>query len=443
MDAFGVQVLAPLMAVESVERIRLWENSFASLFIAVDFNEDIQFKKIIIMPRSDQFSSRTNWDMGANRLNDELERLRAQGQAVIDLTESNPTRCGFSYPKQILEALGHPNNLNYQPDPKGMLTARESVSQYYSRQGKQVDPETVILTSSTSEAYTFLFRLLVNPGEKILIARPSYPLFQYLIELSDAVYDFYPLVYESGRWQVDFDALAEAIDPKTRAIILVNPNNPTGSYITTDERDRLNRLCREHNLALIVDEVFFDYRLDPNDKDGVSFIGNSEVPTFVLNGISKTLGLPQMKLSWIASSGPAEYVQEAVKRLEMISDTFLSVNTPVQNALGAWLSKQGEVQSGILERVRRNHALIKDSALRFDIEFRPTQGGWYAVFGVPSVSDEEGWVLELLTHKYVLVHPGYFFDIQEDGFFVVSLLAAHTDMEKGLKGIGELIKGSK
>lgn len=379
--------------------------------------------------------------MGANRLNDELERLRAQGQAVIDLTESNPTRCGFSYPKQILEALNHPKNLEYHPDSKGLLSAREEVARYYSHQGKTVHPESVVLTSSTSEAYTFLFRLLVDPGEKVLIARPSYPLFQYLIDLSDAVYDFYPLVFDAGRWRVDFGALKEAIDAATRVIILVNPNNPTGSYITAEERDQLNRLCRENNLALIVDEVFFDYRMDPNDKGGVSFIGNVDVSTFVLNGISKTLGLPQMKLSWVATSGPADYVEEAVKRLEMIADTFLSVNTPVQNALGAWLSKQQEVQSGILERVRRNHALIKDFAGQNGVEFRPTQGGWYAVFGIPNVADEEAWVLSLLTSKHVLVHPGYFFDLQGEGFFVVSLLQEVQEMTEGLKRISQFLKG--
>lgn len=388
------------------------------------------------------FSTRTNWDMGANRLNDELERLRAQGQTVIDLTESNPTRCGFRYPKEILAAFHQPKNLEYKPESKGMLSARQAVARYYSQQGKTVDPESVVLTSSTSEAYTFLFRLLVDPGEKVLIARPSYPLFQYLIELSDAVYDFYPLVFNAGRWRIDLSKLEKAIDPMTRVIILVNPNNPTGSYITPEEQDGLNRLCLRHNLALVIDEVFFDYRLDPNDRKSVGFIGNNMVPTFVLNGISKTLGLPQMKLSWIVASGPGSYVKEATDRLEMIADTFLSVNTPVQNALSLWLDVCQDTQAEILERIRRNHDLIRDFASRCGGEFRPSQGGWYGVFVVPSVSDEEAWVLELLSAKHVLVHPGYFFDAQENGLFVVSLLPEKAVMTEGLKRIDEFIKGS-
>lgn len=389
------------------------------------------------------FSSRTNWEMGANRLNDAVERLRSNVTDFIDLTESNPTRCGFSYPKQIQDALSDPKNLSYQPESKGMLSTRQAVSRYYSRQGHDVDPESVVLTSSTSEAYTFLFRLLVDPGQKVLIARPSYPLFQYLIELSDAAYDFYPLVFDAGRWRIDLSALEEAIDPMTRVIVLVNPNNPTGSYITAEERDELNRLCLRHNLALVIDEVFFDYRLNPNDKQGVGFIGNSKVPTFVLNGISKTLGLPQMKLSWIVASGPGSYVKEAADRLEMIADTFLSVNTPVQNALPLWLDVRHDIQSAILERIRRNHDLIRDLASRCGVEFRASQGGWYGMFVVPSVSDEEAWVLELLSAKHVLVHPGYFFDAQEEGFFVVSLLPGNADMQQGLKRIAEFIEGSR
>ena len=387
------------------------------------------------------FSSRTNWEMSANRLNDELERLRSNSVDFIDLTESNPTRCGFQYPQEILESLKDGNNLVYYPESKGMPRARKAVAEYYSQQGKKVDPEAIILTSSTSEAYTFLFRLLVNPGEKVLIARPSYPLFQYLIELADAAYDFYPLVFDGKRWRVDLASLEEVIDPLTRVIVLVNPNNPTGSYITKEELEELNRLCLRHKLALISDEVFFDYRLDVDDKEGVSLVNNTSVPTFVLNGLSKNLGLPQMKLSWIVASGPKAYTDEAIKRLDMIADTFLSVNTPVQNALSSWMACRTKIQMDILERVRNNHALVKDFALKRGLDFFASRGGWYAVLKVPSILDEEEWILKLLARKHVFVHPGYFFDFQEEGFIVLSLLPPSVQMNKGLNGISEMIKG--
>lgn len=392
------------------------------------------------MPSDFKFSSRTDWEMSANRLNDELDRLRSSGAEIIDLTESNPTHCGFDYPKSLLQAFENPDNLLYSPESKGMFSARRVIADYHGGQGKKVDPQSVVLTSSTSEAYTFLFRLLLNPGEKVLIARPSYPLFQYLIELADAVYDFYPLIFENDRWSIDMHALEAAIDHTTRVIVLVNPNNPTGSYIGAEELDELNRICLRHNLALISDEVFFDYRLDPADRQGVSLVNNAKVPTFVLSGLSKTLGLPQMKLSWITASGPNDYIDEALTRLDIIADTFLSVNTPVQNALGPWLSCRNNIQSGILERVRCNHNLVREFCLRHNGEFLSSRGGWYAVLQISSIADEEEWIIDLLTEKHVLVHPGYFFDFQEEGFIVLSLLPKYDQMKKGLEAISGMIR---
>ena len=381
------------------------------------------------------FSRRTNWEFASNELHDELERLRANKVEIIDLIESNPTRCGFSYPSEIISAFNNPENLKYQPDSKGMLTARREIARHYaSRQKKNIDLESIVLTSSTSEAYAFLLRLLVNPGEKVLIGCPSYPLFQYLIELSDAAYDFYPLIFD-GTWRIDFEALENVIDPSTRVMILVNPNNPTGSFITADELEKLNRLCQRHKIALISDEVFFDYRLDDQAVDAVSLIGNPDVPTFVLGGLSKSLALPQMKLSWIIAGGPQDLTQEALKRLEIIADTFLSVNTPVQNALSVWFSVGDQIQKQILERVRRNYEEIKEFAKARGIECLPSEGGWYAVLKIPSIKNEEEWVLNLLRKKHVLVHPGYFFDFPEESHIVISLLPESHQFNEGLKRI--------
>ncbi len=390
-----------------------------------------------------KFSNRTNWELSANRMNMALDELRAANTDVIDLTESNPTRCGFSYPDNILKGLSNSANLCYLPESKGMRHARQAVCDYYASNGVAVDPESVVLTSSTSEGYTFLFKLLLNPGEKVLIARPSYPLFQYLIELSDAVYDFYPLNYVQGRWQIDFEALEKMIDTDTRAVILVNPNNPTGSYITQEEMDELNRICLRHNLAIISDEVFFDYRLNPADKQGVSFSRNAKVPTFVLNGISKILGLPQMKLSWILVQGPQDAAGEALKRLDMIADTFLSVNTPVQNALPLWFQARGLLQTAILNRLRKNHKAVKEFACVHKLTFFESRGGWYAVVHSSIIKDEEDWILDLLVRKHVLVHPGYFFDFPEEGNLVLSLLPDEKDFQKGLGLMADMFRREK
>ncbi len=381
------------------------------------------------------FSRRTNWELTANQLNDELERLRSAKIDIIDLTESNPTRCGFTYPPELPKALADPAGLIYAPDSKGMLKARQEVARHHNG---IVDAESIVLTSSTSEAYAFLLRLLVNPGERVLIGRPSYPLFQYLIELADAEYDFYPLAFE-GQWKIDFEALQEAVTPTTRVLILVNPNNPTGSYISADELKRLNAFCRQHKLAMISDEVFFDYRLD-DQAPGVSLSGNKDVLTFVLGGLSKSLALPQMKLSWIMTSGPDAQVKEALNRLEIIADTFLSVNTPVQNALGQWFALQKEIQGQILRRVRGNYETIREWARRESIECPPSQGGWYAVLRLGQIENEEEWILDLLRKRHVSVHPGYFFDFDSDSSIVLSLLPEPERMKAGLQKIGEEIR---
>jgi len=355
------------------------------------------------------FSKRTDWDQQSNPLSRLLDELKSKRIAITDLTESNPTRCGFDYPPAILKALCDPKNMQYEPDSRGMLSARQEVGRFCG-----FDPQRIVLTASTSESYSFLLRLLLDAGDKVLVPRPSYPLFQFLLELNDAHFEHYPLVYD-GQWRIDFAALEKLIDKRTKAIILVNPNNPTGSYLKADELKRLNAVCRKHGLAIISDEVFFDYRL--GEGPFVSLKDNAEVLTFVMGGLSKSLGLPQMKLGWILASGPKTLVREALGRLEIIADTFLSVNTPVQNALSAWFSCAEQMRGQIMERVRDNLAFLDCSG----IKTLAVEGGWYAVVPIGD-KDEEEFVLEALRRHHILAHPGFFFDFDTPGHLVLSLL---------------------
>ncbi len=383
------------------------------------------------MPINSIFARRTDWPLSSNRITAAAEDLRRDGAAILDLTESNPTRCGFVFPDEmILSPLGDKENLRYEPLPQGSVKAREAVSGYYKAQGLDVPAENIILTSSTSEAYSYLFRLLVNAGERVLFPRPSYPLFQFLGDLNDVHLDFYTLTY-TDRWGMDFDQIRRNIQTDTRALVLVNPNNPTGSFVTRKEKELLNALCRERNLSIICDEVFGDFPLDPTAQ-GVSLINNPDVLTFVLGGLSKTLGLPQMKLSWITLSGPAGLVKTARERLEIIADTYLSVNTPVQNALGRWLSLKDQIQGGMKARLGRNLRFLKEKAVGGPCRLLEPEGGWYAVLKIPPTLSEEEWVLQFLQEDHVFVHPGYFFDFDDEAFIVVSLLPPQEVFEAGI-----------
>lgn len=355
------------------------------------------------------FARRTNWQQQSNALHNANEELRKQGIDILDLTASNPTSCGFLYPEGLLAALNTSENLHYQPDACGLDPARKAVSHYYARQEFNLSASNIVLTASTSEAYSFLMRLLVNPGEKVLIPRPSYPLFQFLLEINDVNFEYYPLQYDGMRWCLDLQAIERMSCDKTRAIILVNPNNPTGSYISPAELNSLNVICHKHRMSIISDEVFFEYPLYPSDT--ASCVGNLGVLTFVLGGLSKTLGLPQMKCAWILASGPQEILQESLARLEIIADTYLSVNTPVQNALGVWLDHAPEVQGQIIARVKENWQWLMvqlDKEVNL-VSLLPLQGGWYATLRIPAVKSEEEWVLEFLREDHVSVYPGYFF----------------------------------
>jgi len=385
-------------------------------------------------------ASRTQWKLPPNRLTEMLQARRRAGLPIIDLTESNPTRCGIQYPADdILAALSAPESLIYEPSAKGLLPAREAVVAYYAEKGVTVDPEQILLTASTSEAYSFLFRLLANPGDRVLVPRPSYPLFDFLATLNDVALDAYPLTY-SAHWRVDLAALRELVTPRTRAVLVVNPNNPTGSFLQRDELTDMIELCRAHGLALVSDEVFADYPFAPNPDHVVSVAETSDVLTFALGGISKLLGLPQMKLAWICATGPAEALNDALARLEIIADTYLSVNTPVQRALPRWLALRDKLTEQILTRVLTNrHYLVDRTRPPHACQCLEAEGGWYAVVRVPRTRSEEELVLELLDQDSVLVHPGYFFDFDVEGYLVVSLL---PPPEVFREGIGKILKRS-
>lgn len=369
------------------------------------------------------FSSRFKWNLETNRLAQLIEEKRRAGIRLLDLTESNPTRAGFEFPaEKILSALNNAEAMLYEPQPKGLLLAREAVAGYYAERGFCVDPERIHLTASTSEAYSFLFKLLANHGDNVLVPQPSYPLFEFLATLEGVELRPYELEYLSAGWRMDFDSITQAISPMTRAIILVNPNNPTGSFVKREELQRLNELCARHNLALIVDEVFGDYGFGDDESRATSLIGNADALTFVMSGFSKILALPQMKLGWIVTNGPAALRDEAVERLDLIADTFLSVGAPVQHAAPEWFKLRAGLQRQILDRVKTNHdwlaAKVENSAVRM----LKTEGGWYATLEVPRHLPEEELVLRLLAEDDVLVHPGYFFDFTREAFLALSLL---------------------
>jgi alanine-synthesizing transaminase len=382
------------------------------------------------------FSHRTDWKLAPNRFAEALEQVRRAGASILDLTISNPTRAGLTYDNAaIVDSLRDAKSLDYDPQPKGLLSAREVVADYYKQPGATIDPESLVLTTGTSEAYAFVFRLLANPGDEVLVAKPSYPLFDFLADLQDVKPVAYSLIYDHG-WQIDFHTLEQAIKEKTRAIVLVHPNNPTGSYVHARERSRLNELCAEHRLALIVDEVFLDYPHDDTRRH--SFVSNNDALTFILSGISKISALPQMKLAWIAVSGPDTHRQAAMERLEVIADTYLSVSAPVQWAAAALLEQRKAIQPQLINRLRENLAQLDRQLTQQKVCTRlAVEGGWYAVLRVPAIRSDEEQAVNLLRERGVLVHPGHFYDFPQDGYLVVSLISR---VEQFREGISRLLK---
>jgi aspartate/methionine/tyrosine aminotransferase len=379
------------------------------------------------------FSTRVPADLTENRLTRALSRLRARGVRVLDLTESNPTRVGLTVPPELLEPLADCASLVYEPQALGLLAARGAVSREFGRRGLDVPPERVILTASTSEAYSLLFKLLCDPGDEVLVPQPSYPLFDHLTRLDDVSTRPYRLEYH-GAWTLDDESVARAVSSRTRAILAVSPNNPTGSFLTRREIAALSRIAEAHGLALVGDEVFADFAIDEGREPPQSVLADPAVLTFGLGGLSKSAGLPQLKLGWMGIGGPAALVSEARARLELICDTYLSVATPVQHAAAALLAAAHGIRGGILRRVRANYRdLASQAAVEPSCTLLPADGGWSAVLRVPAIRSEESLVLALLEEDHVLVHPGYFFDFPREAFVIVSLLPEPGTFGEGVR----------
>jgi alanine-synthesizing transaminase len=380
------------------------------------------------------FSRRTEWNLAPNRLTIAHQEAVSAGRRIIDLTISNPTRAGIQYDEStILNALANPKALDYDPQPKGLPTAREAVARYYA---PSLDPENFILTTSTSEGYSYVFRLLCNAGDEVLVPKPSYPLFDFLADLQDVKVVPYSLIYDHG-WQIDFHSLEAGLTKNSRAMVLVHPNNPTGSYVNTQERQRLNKLCQQHQLALIVDEVFLDYGHDGKHRQ--TFAENKNALTFTLSGISKISALPQMKLAWIALSGPRADVAAAMQRLEIIADTYLSLNAPVQLAAPVLLDQRKTIQPQIMQRVGANLAeLDRQLASQKPCSRLDVQGGWYAILRIPVTRSDEDFAVELLQRSNVLVHPGHFYDFPSDGYLVLSLITREEEFRQGIAALLDL-----
>jgi len=447
-----------------------------------------------------RFSSRTGWNTEESDLARAHRMRREAGLPIADLTASNPTRCGFSYPSDLLASLASSAVLDYDPQPRGHLRARQAVCAYYAGHGVYLDRAHILLTTSTSEAYSFLFRLLCDPGAEVLVPHPGYPLFDFLAALDDVRLVPFPLVFDHG-WQIDPEAIRRAITPRTRAIVVIHPNNPTGHFTKQWEAAELARLCRQFDLSLIVDEVFLDYALTSqtshegtasqpaeerscdkgtasqsaeerscnkgtasagpqtsvNDEERALAPANPTasvptfaagldgVPVFVVSGLSKIAGLPQMKAAWIAvppiSSAPEDDQahHHALDRLEVIADTFLSMNAPIQCALPAWLDSRFDIQNQIRARVTSNLAVLDRALLELPaIQRLPVEGGWYAILRIPALQPDEQTVIDLLD-RGLWLHPGYFFGLPPSGWLVLSLLAPETEFSRGVEIIGECL----
>jgi aspartate/methionine/tyrosine aminotransferase len=366
------------------------------------------------------FSNRLPGHADVNALSRAVARLKSAGTSIVDLTESNPTHVDLPYELDLLSAAASERALCYDPQPFGLRTAREAVSADYARRGVAVDPECIVLSASTSEAYSWLFKLLCNPGESVLIPQPSYPLFEHLTRLESVRAVPYQLEYH-GRWEIDFEEIAAATDD-VRAVLLVSPNNPTGSYVTPREADTLAGICRERGWALVSDEVFAEYALD-QETPVTEIARRASVLSFTLGGASKSLGLPQMKLAWTIVDGPVKQRIDALSRLELIADTFLPVNTPVQVAAPDLFRRAAPIRQAIHQRVSRNLSAARDVARAYPAcEVLRVEGGWTAVVRVPATRSEEALTLGLVQDEHVLVHPGFFFDFSHEAFVIVSLL---------------------
>ena len=386
------------------------------------------------------FSTRTQWNLTANRLSQLLERKRRRGEIVLDLTESNPTRVGLVAAADLLAPLSAEAARCYEPAPLGLPAARGAVAADFTGRGLEVSEERVVLTAGTSESYAFLFKLLCDPGDVVLVPRPSYPLFEFLARLESVGVATYPLVHD-GEWHVDPTGLRLALDeqPRARAICVVHPNNPTGSFVKREEAAALLALAAQRGVAVVSDEVFADYALADDPRRLPSFASDAPVLAFTLGGLSKSCGLPQMKLGWIVVSGPPDARREALARLEVIADTYLSVSTPVQLAAPSWLARRAELTRPIAERIASNLATLRELVVEAPLAtLLGVEGGWYAVLRVPATRSEEELVVAMLERHGVLVHPGFFFDFAHEAYLVLSLL---PQSDVFCEGVARLLGG--
>jgi alanine-synthesizing transaminase len=382
------------------------------------------------------FSTRTDWDLRPSPLYSLLQQKRASGEEVLDLTESNPTKCGFIHSSSTLvDTVSLQRSALYEPDPKGLLSARQAIADWYKHQNVVVDPDRIILCSSTSEAYSFLFRLLCDVGGVVAVPKPSYPLFEYLARLNDILTHEYRLDYD-GEWHIDCTSIEDALSSNAEALILVHPNNPTGSFVKKDEQTRIISEVRARNVPLIVDEVFSAFSFAPDERRADSFTGIDSTLTFTMNGLSKFLGLPQMKLAWIIVSGPDDECTKAMQRLEVIADTFLSVGTAVQQMLPRLLNDTEAMTEQILVRTKSNYEFLKTAcAVDSPATLLRCEGAWSAVVRLPERKSDEEWAFELLQSAGVLTHPGHLFDIEMKSCLVVSLLPERGAFSEGVKRI--------
>jgi alanine-synthesizing transaminase len=390
------------------------------------------------------FSERVPRSLSPNRITRAVAAARSGTTPLVDLTITNPTCAGIHYPVDVLAALSSPDGLKYTPEPFGMLSARAAVAADYARRGELVDPGRIVLTASTSEAYTLLFKLLCAPsGNDALVPTPSYPLFDHLTMLDGVRAVPYRLEYH-GRWTLAEDELDRAWTDAVRVVLAVSPNNPTGSIVSDDELQKLSDRCARGHAALILDEVFADYPLDAG-KDAPRQRPAAAPPpclTFRLGGLSKSAGLPQLKLGWIAVDGPEALVEEALERLEVVCDAYLSVSTPVQVAAPSLIASGAAARAQILRRVRQNdRALRAAAAMHPAVDVLPAEAGWSAVVRVPSTRSEEDLVVDLLEQDRVLVHPGFFFDFPHESFVVLSLLPEPAVFADGVRRLLERVDG--
>ncbi len=383
------------------------------------------------------FSARFHWDLRPNRLTEAIAARRRAGEPILDLTESNPTQAGLEYPPAVVEAFHDPRMLRYQPEPAGMAEARDAVAAYYAARGRATERDRILLTASTSEGYAYLFKLLCDPGDQVLVPRPSYPLFEFLANMESVEIGRYPLSYHGG-WGIDTDGLKAAITDRTRAVVLVNPNNPTGSYVKRAEMEALRAIT---SAALISDEVFADYAFAPDDQRIPMVAAEPGASlTFSMSGLSKVAGFPQMKLGWIVAGGPEPLWREAMAKLEWIADTYLSVGTPVQWAAAGLLAAGETVQRQIRKRTADNLGFARAALAGSAAGILNVEGGWYMVIQVPRIRSEEEWALGLLAREEVLVQPGFFFDFESEAFLVASLLTPPSVFQEGIQRLRHFVE---